>query len=104
MKTKLGLVVLTGLIALIVLGSMSLLSLRNSMLEDRRDKIRSITESVGGVIRHFEELASTGKMPEEEAKRLALDVIGKTNYNQSEYVFVQDQAMNWLSRTVSGLI
>ncbi len=104
MKTKLGLVVLTGLIALIVLGSMSLLSLRNSMLEDRRDKIRSITESVGGVIRHFEELASTGKMPEEEAKRLALDVIGKTNYNQSEYVFVQDQAMNWLQHPRKALV
>lgn len=83
----------TSIASLIALGLITvtlLLSLRNSMLEDKRQLVKNVVETAYGTLQHYHELVSEGKLTQEEAQKRAIDAIKSLIYNGNEYFWLND--------------
>jgi methyl-accepting chemotaxis protein len=63
-----------------------------SMEQDRIALLRGVVESAAGIAGRYEAEARAGRLPQEEAQRLALDAIKGMRYRGQEYVWVNDMA------------
>ncbi|WP_245580513.1 methyl-accepting chemotaxis protein [Azonexus hydrophilus] len=75
------------LVGLIVLCLVSLFQLKDSMLEDRKQKTRDIVEVAVGIVKHHHQLATSGKISEEDAKNAARDSLRDLRYGEDDYYF-----------------
>ena len=89
-KARLVLLSAVALLGLVVLGLDSLTDMRNSMLEDRKDKTQVLVEIAGGVITRFHDLAKSGALSEDEAKKHAAETLRQMRYSGGEYFFILD--------------
>ncbi|HRF04717.1 methyl-accepting chemotaxis protein [Accumulibacter sp.] len=89
-KTRFVVVLVVAVLGLAALGLNSLYELRKGMLEDRKDKIHALVEVATGVVARFHELAKSGALSEDEAKRQALETVRQMRYANGEYFFVLD--------------
>ncbi|WP_341743475.1 methyl-accepting chemotaxis protein [Azonexus hydrophilus] len=85
--TRMQLLVGLTLVGLIVLCLVSLLQLKDSMLEDRKQKTRDIVEVALGIVKHHHQLAASGKISEEDAKNAARDSLRDLRYGEDDYYF-----------------
>lgn len=85
--TRMQLLVGLTLIGLILLCLVSLFLLKDSMLEDRKSKTRDLVEVALGIIQHQHQLASQGKLSEEEAKNAARDSLRGLRFGDNDYFF-----------------
>ena len=83
----LGIISILGLVLLCVAA---LLMLRHSMLEDRKAKIRNLTEYAHSQLAYYEELQRSGKMTLEEAQHHAKESLRKARYDDKEYFWLND--------------
>ncbi|WP_371323082.1 methyl-accepting chemotaxis protein [Dechloromonas sp. ZY10] len=83
----LGIISILGLVLLCVAA---LLMLRHSMLEDRKAKIRNLTEYAHSQLAYYEELQRSGKMSLEEAQHHAKESLRKARYDDKEYFWLND--------------
>jgi methyl-accepting chemotaxis protein len=60
------------------------------MLAEREAKIRAVVETADGMLATYASLAREGRMSEEDAKRTALELLKRTRYEGSEYLWVND--------------
>ncbi len=88
--TRMQLLVGLTLIGLLVLCFSALLQLKDSMLEDRKQKTKNLVEVGLGIIAHHHKLAQDGKLPEDEAKKAAKESLRGLRYGGSDYFFVVD--------------
>jgi methyl-accepting chemotaxis protein len=81
---------LVGLLALVtvVLTLVDLVTLRRTMMEDRRQDLSHAVDSATSIIAGFQARAAKGEMPEAEAKDRALDALRMIRYGANDYVFV----------------
>ena len=70
LSTRMQLLVGLTLIGLLVLCVTALFQLKETMLDDRKEKVHNIVEVGLGIITHHHKLAAEGKMGEAEAKEL----------------------------------
>ncbi|HVY06616.1 MAG TPA: methyl-accepting chemotaxis protein [Burkholderiales bacterium] len=70
----------------------TLTNLHASKLEDRREKIQSLTETAYGVVEHFHRLSMEGRLSDEEARRAAKEVLRGMHFEDAGYYFVIDTA------------
>ncbi|WP_153110393.1 methyl-accepting chemotaxis protein [Propionivibrio limicola] len=89
-STRMQLLVGLTLVGLLVLCFIALLQLKDSMMEDRRDKTKNIIEIGMGVLEHHQKLAQEGKLSEEEAKNAARESLRNLRYGSNDYYFVLD--------------
>ncbi|SBT09320.1 Methyl-accepting chemotaxis sensory transducer with Cache sensor [Candidatus Accumulibacter aalborgensis] len=89
-KTRLIILSAVAMLGLTVLGLDSLNDLRNTMLQDRKDKIQVLVEVAGGVISHFHELARNGALSDDDARKYAAETLRQMRYSGGEYFFVLD--------------
>jgi len=89
-KARLVMLSTVAVLGLIVLGLDSLNDMRNSMLEDRQDKTQVLVEIAGGVIARFHDLAKSGALSEDEAKKHAAETLRQMRYSGGEYFFILD--------------
>ena len=89
-KTKFTLLTLVTVLALVLLFVVVLLTERSLLLEDRKEKVRSLVESVHSTIGHFEALSKEGKMSKEEAQLAAMGAVRAMRYDKSEYFWIND--------------
>ncbi len=94
--TMLGLATV-GLLLLVITAVMIQ---RESMLTDRKEKIRNVTESAYSVIAKFEQLAASGALPEATAKKLAMDALMAIRFNEKEYFFLLNHDLTWIAHPV----
>ncbi|WP_298399073.1 methyl-accepting chemotaxis protein [uncultured Azonexus sp.] len=85
--TRMQLLIGLTLVGLIVLCLVSLFQLKDSMLEDRKQKTRDIVEVALGIVKHHHQLASAGKISEEDAKNAARDSLRDLRYGEDDYYF-----------------
>ena len=57
---------------------------------DRYDKVRNLVEVAQSTVRMYEKLATSGKLSQEEAKRLAIDAVRAMRYDETEYFWIND--------------
>ena len=85
--TRMQLLVGLTLVGLIVLCLVSLFQLKESMLEDRKQKTRDLVDVAAGIIKHHHQLAISGKISEEDAKTAARDSLRDLRYGDDDYYF-----------------
>jgi methyl-accepting chemotaxis protein len=66
----------------------TLVEVRSKMLAEKRSQIQNVVEAGGAIARSFVDKAKAGQVPEETAKKLALDAIGAIRFDGTNYVFV----------------
>jgi methyl-accepting chemotaxis protein len=85
--TRMQLLVGLTLVGLIVLCLVSLFQLKDSMLEDRKQKTRDLVDVAVGIVKHHHQLAASGKISEEDAKNAARDSLRDLRYGEDDYYF-----------------
>jgi len=89
-STRMQLLVGLTLVGLLILCFSSLLQLKDSMLEDRKQKTKNLVEVGLGIVAYHHQLAATGKLSEEDAKKAARDSLRGVRYDKGDYYFVVD--------------
>jgi len=84
-----------SLVALLVVGlavleAQDLMTLRDSMVEDRRQSLRQIIESASTIVGGYQARFARGELGEEEAKAAALESLRALRYGKNDYVFIND--------------
>jgi len=89
-RHKLLFISIASLISLAIITATLLLSLRNSMLEEKRQLVKDVVETAYGTLQHYHELVSEGKLTQEEAQKRAIDAIRSLVYDGNEYFWLND--------------
>ncbi|MDC7718140.1 methyl-accepting chemotaxis protein [Vogesella sp. DC21W] len=97
LKRRLQLQVVLVTVILCVLGVLSLMHERATMLQDRQVKVRNLVESAMTVVKAYEDKASSGALSETEAKKQAASVLNAMRYDEREYFFAFDREWNWVA-------
>ncbi|WP_026259134.1 methyl-accepting chemotaxis protein [Uliginosibacterium gangwonense] len=87
-RTRLLLMCLAAILGMGVMNILSLKDLSASMLEDRKNKIKTQIETATGVVNHYQNLSKTGKMSDEDARKAAIEALRKVRYDKQEYFFI----------------
>lgn len=87
-RTQLILLCVVALLGLGAMNALSLRDLRATMLEDRKSKVKTLVESAIGVVEHFRAQAKAGKLADAEARKAAVEALRKVRYDQTEYFFI----------------
>lgn len=85
--TRIQLLVALTLIGLLTLCFAALLQLKESMLEDRKEKTRNLVEVGIGIITHYHQLSKDGRISEDEAKAAARETLRSLRYGKGDYYF-----------------
>lgn len=78
------------LLGLLVLCFNSLFQLRDTLLEDRKEKVKNLVEVGAGVLAHFHQLAQDGKLSADAAKAAARESLRGLRYGNKDYYFIFD--------------
>jgi len=76
--------------SLVLLVAMHLQDQRSVMLQDRADKIRSLTESAHAILGHYHALSAQGRLSEANAKQEAKAAVRALRYDGNEYFWIND--------------
>lgn len=90
--------ILTGLtlIGLIVLCVAALMQLKDTMLDDRKQKTRNLVEVAKGTLDYHHKLAEDGKLSVDEAKNAARETLRGLRYDTGDYFFIIDTNANYV--------
>jgi methyl-accepting chemotaxis protein len=91
---RLTLLIASAMLGLVVLASVFLWSERALILEERQAAVRQTVEIAQGVLAHFHGLETQGKLPPDEAKRQAIEMLRKQRYSATEYFWINDMHPN----------
>jgi len=91
-RTRLLLLGALALLGLLVLSAFSVRDLHSTLLEDRKDKVKSQVESAAGVVRHFHALSKSGVLSDSDAKKAAVEALRGVRYSGPEYFFIFNTA------------
>ena len=87
---KLGLIIGSALVGIVILAAVFLVSERNLILEERKNSVRQTVEIAHGLLVHFHAQVSKGKLSEAEGKQLAMAAIKALRYSGNEYFWIND--------------
>lgn len=87
-RTRLLLLCAAALFGMALMNVLSLRDLRSSMLEDRKNKIKTQVETASGVVNHYRMLSKAGKMSDADARKGAVEALRKVRFDGSEYFFI----------------
>ena len=78
-----------ALLGVIVIGGLQLSTLRDALLEDRKDKIRSTTNYITSIAQSYQDKVDAGLLSQEEAASQFYEVAGSGKYDDGiGYFFV----------------
>ena len=88
-RNRLLLILVATLTALIVIQTMMLSNLYNSINHSKEDSVRQQAETAYSLVNHYYQLSQNG-MPESEARILAMNAVKQLRYNGSEYFWINN--------------
>jgi methyl-accepting chemotaxis protein len=89
LKTRVLIIITASLLGLLAMGSFGLISMRQSMLEERRAQITQLLDFVDSQLKYFQSLEASGKMTREEAQARAKEAIGAQKQGNNNYFFIR---------------
>ncbi|MTJ82990.1 MAG: HAMP domain-containing protein [Telmatospirillum sp.] len=87
-SAKLITLIAGSLAGFLVLTACALTFLRTSMIEDRVDKVRSLSEAARDVIKGFAERADAGEFDRSTAQKMAVQVLRRMGFGHGDYFFI----------------
>ncbi|WP_407177439.1 methyl-accepting chemotaxis protein [Bradyrhizobium sp. STM 3562] len=88
-SSRILLIPIVALLALIVTGLVSIRVIANVTLEEHQARARAVTDAATKIVEAFEAKAARGEMPDEAAKAAAKDVLRAIRYDGNEYVMAR---------------
>ncbi len=84
-----------ALVALLVAGlglltAQSLSSLRDTLVEDRRQSLKQLVETANSIVAGYQARAAKGELSEDDAKALAKTALQFIRYGKNDYVFINN--------------
>jgi methyl-accepting chemotaxis protein len=89
-QTKTRLVVLIALLGIAISIAVGLFTLRDNLLEDRKNKTRNVVETVHTLLGHYHAEQQAGRLSEAEAQQAAMRAVSKLRYDETEYFWLND--------------
>jgi len=89
-SARMTLLVGLALVGLSALCFIALAQIKDSMREDRKQDTKHLVEISIGVLAEYHKLAQDGKLPEDEAKVTALNVLRGLRYGNNDYFYIYD--------------
>lgn len=90
-RFKLYVLVLSGIFVLFANSLFELNVIKDRMMEDRKDKVSSLTESAVSIMQHFYEVSQEGKMAMDQAKERSIEAIRSIRYESgNNYLWIQN--------------
>ncbi len=74
-----------------------LTALRIASNDDNRARVEQLFKSTYNIIVEMEKYVADGKMSEQDAKKLATQLLRENKYHKSEYVYVADENLNFIA-------
>ncbi|QZA78679.1 cache domain-containing protein [Deefgea tanakiae] len=96
-KTKAWLFSIFVMVSLISVMIVGLSTMKTAANEDNKARIQQLLRATYLTITELEKMAASGKMPEEQAKAIATQLLRENKYHKSEYVYVVDDKLNFVS-------
>ena len=87
---KLNLLMLVALVGTLLITTLAALGKRDTMLEDRRDKLRNIVEVGIGVLQDYDARVRAGQLTLADAQAAARRTLAGIRYDSKEYLIVYD--------------
>ena len=86
--------ILLGLLGIMLIG---LFTLRYSSNQDNEARVEQLLNSTYATVIQMEQLAARGELSDEQAKKIATDLLRNNIYHKSEYVYVADEKLNFVA-------
>lgn len=86
-STRMQLLVALTLLGLLILCLTALFQLKDTMLEDRKQKTRDLVQVAVGIVSHHHQLAASGKLSAADAQNAARDSLRGLRYGKDDYYF-----------------
>lgn len=87
---RIQLLVGLSLLGLLLVSAAALYQLRDTMIEDRKEKVKNLVEYAITQLRFYEEEARSGRMTVEQAQEMAKKAFRAARYNGSDYFWIND--------------
>ena len=85
---KLALITIALSVVLVALSTFMLFELKETMIDGRKVKLRSLVESATNVINHYSQMEEDGVLSPEEARKAAITALAGMNFDGKNYFFV----------------
>lgn len=86
--------ILLGLLGIMLIG---LFTLRYSSTLDNAARVEQLLNSTYAIVIQMEQLAARGELSDEQAQKIATDLLRNNIYHKSEYVYVADESLNFIA-------
>ena len=90
LSRRLGLVIASALMGILVLTAIFLVGERRLIMEERKNSVRQTVEVAHGIVAHQHDLVTKGAISEEEGKRRAMQALAGLRYSGNEYFWIND--------------
>ena len=97
---KLVLIIAISLSGMMIMGPVALSTMRGQMMADRQAKTRQMIDVSYGIVAHYHQLESDGKLSREQAQAAAMGEIRDLRYDKVEYFFIQDMTPTMLMHPI----
>jgi methyl-accepting chemotaxis protein len=89
-STRVNLMIGLTMVGLVVLSLAALFQLKDSMIEDRKTKIRNLVEYAHTQLAFYDAQTKAGTLTLEQAQSMAKDALRTVRYNEKEYFWLND--------------
>ncbi len=89
-KSKILTIVSLALVGLMLTTAISVYRNNESAYTSKYDELKFLSQNAISILKKYHDLSQSGKLPVEEAKKTALDVINKLRYGKNGYFWVND--------------
>ncbi len=89
---KLVLIVAISLCGMVIMAPIALSSMRTQMMADRQAKTREMIDVGYGILAHYHQLETEGKLSRDAAQAAAIGEIKGLRYDKVEYFWINDMA------------
>ncbi|MDO6427150.1 methyl-accepting chemotaxis protein [Thalassotalea sp. 1_MG-2023] len=97
LRFKVSALVALILVSFLMLMVVGLTALRIASNDDNRARVEQLFKSTYNIIVEMEKYVADGKMSEQDAKKLATQLLRENKYHKSEYVYVADENLNFIA-------
>ena len=87
-RTRLWVLCALALLGMALLQVVSLRGLHDSMLDERKGKIRTQVETAAGIITHYQALAGSGVLSDADARKAAVEALRGVRFDKTDYFFI----------------
>ena len=89
-RYRIGSLAVAPLLALLLLGAILLVDMRDLLLTEKRHQVQDLVDSAHGLVVHYHAAAAKGAMSDEAARAAALAALKDLRYGDGDYFWVND--------------